>query len=68
MLLILIFSAYVFISEKGLKKGGAYLAAFLGVGAVIGIVSSYSNDLGKYLAIFIILLLGFIWNYKKNKS
>lgn len=67
MFLVLIFSAYVLISEKGLKRGALYLSILLCAGAVISLISSYSSTTGKYLVIFLILTLGLIWNYKKGK-
>ncbi len=66
MLLVLLFSGYVLISEKGLKKGGLYLSALLFFGAVISFISSYSDIIGKYLLILLILVLGLAWNYKKS--
>ena len=66
MLLVLLFSGYVLISEKGLKKGGLYLFVLLFFGAVISFISSYSDVIGKYLLILLILILGLAWNYKKS--
>lgn len=66
MLLVLIFSGYVFISEKGLKKGGLYLSILLCAGVGISVISSYFDTTGKYLVILLILILGFVWNYKKG--
>ncbi|MBI4619438.1 MAG: hypothetical protein HY739_04665 [Desulfobacterales bacterium] len=67
MFLVLIFSGYVFISLKGLKKGMLYLSILLCIGAVISVISRYSDATGKYIVILLILIIGFVWNYKKGQ-
>lgn len=66
MIFVLIFSGYTLISEGGLKKGGLYLLVLLGAGAMLGLISEYFNSTGKYLSIFIILIVGLVWHYKKK--
>lgn len=67
MILILFFSGYVFITEKGLKKGVIYLLILFSAGGAISVISKYANSTGKILLIVFILVCGFAWHRKKGK-
>lgn len=69
MILVLLFSGYLFIRQHGLKKGLIFLLVLLFVGGILGIISKYANETGKLLLIFFILVCGLFWQctFKKNE-